>query len=674
MQTLLTRSLAACAALLLTHSVAAHGGEYRGPADVVPPDARATGRPTPGRGAPRPAGSLPGGVGPVTPAGSNPLTPMPPGPLGSGALPVTPRGIELGVDLSRWQFWWEFNKDPYLDLKAAVHRGAPVTGGADFHLGAGARQEGGRDTLQPDARDIAHLVLPALRDALASTNERDIVSAVLVALAKIGQDGEDLAILPRIAAHLRSPDQEIRETAALALGIAQMPGALDDLTHLLADDARGRELAARAQVDDRTRAFAAYAAGLIAHASRDADVKRRAFEALRVVLTDATIVSRDVLVGAICGIRLLRPDPAAGDDEKALHAAAHETLWNYYRRELGPGRQQVQAHAITALATLFGRGAPGSRACKDALIEELRRERSSALSQSAALALGVLCQPQEADPSERACSEALLECSRTAKDAQTRYFALIALARIGGETNRTALLQTLARGSKALVKPWAALALGVLAHARRTAPAGVVDDTISAALRRELAVNKNPETLGAIAVALGLAGDLQAAPDLQELLARNRHQDELAGYVCIGLALMEARGAVAQIRDVVAASVRRPDLFKQAAIALGRLGDKDTAAQLASLLADSTSQTVAKLGAIAAALGVIGDRSSLAPLAATLRDESLPPLARAFAAAALGGVCDKEPLPWNSKIGGDLNYRAAVETLVNGGSGILEIL
>jgi len=57
-----------------------------------------------------------------------------------------------------------------------------------------------------------------------------------------------------------------------------------------------------------------------------------------------------------------------------------------------------------------------------------------------------------------------------------------------------------------------------------------------------------------------------------------------------------------------------------------------------------------------------------------LHNESITPLSRAFAAVALGGVADKEPLPWNSKISVDMNYRAAVETLTNHVSGILDIL
>ena len=56
-----------------------------------------------------------------------------------------------------------------------------------------------------------------------------------------------------------------------------------------------------------------------------------------------------------------------------------------------------------------------------------------------------------------------------------------------------------------------------------------------------------------------------------------------------------------------------------------------------------------------------------------LGDKSLTPLTRAFAAVALGSVCDKQALPWNSSLAALANYRAAVETLTDGGCGILDI-
>ena len=47
-----------------------------------------------------------------------------------------------------------------------------------------------------------------------------------------------------------------------------------------------------------------------------------------------------------------------------------------------------------------------------------------------------------------------------------------------------------------------------------------------------------------------------------------------------------------------------------------------------------------------------------------------------FAAVALGIVADKEPLPWNSKISININYRANTQTLTDSeqGTGILDIL
>jgi hypothetical protein len=58
-----------------------------------------------------------------------------------------------------------------------------------------------------------------------------------------------------------------------------------------------------------------------------------------------------------------------------------------------------------------------------------------------------------------------------------------------------------------------------------------------------------------------------------------------------------------------------------------------------------------------------------------LQSDGLTETARGFAAVALGIVGDKEPLPWNTKIALDLNYRAATQTLTDPhGTGILDIL
>ena len=295
--------------------------------------------------------------------------------------------------------------------------------------------------------------------------------------------------------------------------------------------------------------------------------------------------------------------------------------------------------------------------------------------QSAVVGLGLLAQPQEIEKGDKKYSDALWRHYEKGKNEQARYFSLMALAKIGGNANRNMLLKAFAKGSKALVKPWAAVSLGVLAYdAAENAGANALPDTqIGETLYRELSKIKNPETQSAIAVGLGLCKYMQAADSIEAMLIKNKHRDELAGYLCISLALMGSKRSEEPIRNVVNTSIRRPGLLQQASIALGKLGDKEVTTLLQKMLTDD-NRNVAKLSAVSSALGFIGDSRTIDPLVKMLHDESITPLSRAFAAVALGGVADKEPLPWNSKVGVDMNYRAAVETLTNGQAGILDIL
>jgi HEAT repeat protein len=153
----------------------------------------------------------------------------------------------------------------------------------------------------------------------------------------------------------------------------------------------------------------------------------------------------------------------------------------------------------------------------------------------------------------------------------------------------------------------------------------------------------------------------------------NIEREDMAGYLCIGLALMKDSRAIEEIRNILPKATRRFTLLQQAAIALGKLGDKRVAEDLQKLLTEG-EPNLAKLSAIAQAIGFIGDARTIAPLKKLLFDDKLGELSRAFAAVALGGIADKEDLPWNSKIGEGINYRAAVETLTNGQAGILDLL
>lgn len=670
----------ACAGFLLAlpEEGYAHGGQYRGPGDVVPPNPGGGGGRTPGPRGP----STPGPSGPSTPGPAGPSTPGPAGPTTGGPAPAAaagpttgPRGAPVGPDLNKWQFWWEFNKDPFINLKASIHASTAVTGSDEFFMG-GSRRTEASDTMKPTDAEIMGSILPALKRALDSTDQRDITSSCLVAMGKIGRDHPTFQILDVMKPYLESTDQEIRETAALSMGISQMPEAISDLIAIATDNQVGRELCKRNPVDNRTRAFACYGLGLIAYATNDADNKRKCLEALGEVLSKP-IADRNIPVAAINGIRLIRPNPEAGQKHQKLLDDCLSTLWAYYEKKQGQGDQQKQAHVPPAIAQLLGRGGDKLGTYKDRFADELVDrfgKRNVTIYQSCAVALGTLCQAQEDNKADKKYSDALLNYFRKGKDEQARYFCLMSLAKIGGNRNRNELLKAFDKGSKALVKPWAAISLGVYAfnEAKAGDTAGL-DVMIGRTLHSSLGKIKNDQTQSAISVALGLCKYRESADEIEALLVRNKHRDELAGYLCIGLALMDNKRSMDTIRNIVQTSIRRPDLLKQAAVALGKMGDKNVTDLLQDMLKDP-NKNVAKLSAVSSALGFIGDRRTIGPLVKMLHDDSITPLSRAFAAVALGGVADKEPLPWNSKIAVDMNYRAAVETLTNGVSGILDIL
>ncbi len=208
---------------LLSVTLYAHGGQYRGPGDVVPPGGG-------GRGGGRP--TTPGGPsGPSTGRPSGPTAPTPQGPVTGG--PRTPAGGPTGgpgpttggrgyrpmVDLTGWQFWWEFNKDPFLRLREAILEGPPQTGDDSFYLGNTRRRA--KNYLAVTEKDKLN-VLATLKRAMDSTNNVDIITACMIAMAKVGRNHPDFKLLDVFKPHLASNNQEVRETAALALGIAAL--------------------------------------------------------------------------------------------------------------------------------------------------------------------------------------------------------------------------------------------------------------------------------------------------------------------------------------------------------------------------------------------------------------------------------------------------------------------
>ncbi|MBL8726648.1 MAG: HEAT repeat domain-containing protein [Planctomycetes bacterium] len=624
----------------------AHGGQYLGPpANPAVPTPRSPAGPGTGR-PDLPSMPLPG-VGPATPGG------------GPGALP----------DGTTWDVWWEFNKEPWLE-RQRVDDG-PATGSDDYFLGQ-SRRGGPVDLLRPTEQDFTDRVVPALAGLLTKERNRDIATACLVALGKIGRDAPGVDLETTLAGLLSRDDQEVRETAVLALGIAGRPRAVTMLRALLLGTAEGKAMVQRADVDERTRAFAAYGLGLVARRSESLELRQQVHDLLWAAAQDRDAKTRDLRTAAVGALGLLRP-PGARPVQRLIWQSVDELL-NWLALDLGRSEEFVQAHGPVAVARLLGRGSSELHQRSKAQFVGLLngRERvGNPLLQSAALALGELAEAEA--PADAEVSLALRQFAERGVDRLARNFALVALGRIGGAANRTWLLQAYPKSNKAIERPWLALALGQCASgALAAAPAAAPDDTVAGLLLEDLVELRNPETRAAVAIGLGMTRHPKALPALVEQLREHEGQERLAGYFAVGLGLLGDRTAVDPLTEVLARSARRPFLMQQTALALGRLGDRRAAEVLVEAL--RAGESTAVLAAVASALGRVGDRRAIVPLVQMAGDAELTKLARAFVAAALGAICDKDPLRWNVPLSLGSNYAAAVDTLTNGATGVLDIL
>ena len=650
-----------------------HGGTYIGPGDLVPPAG--------GGGVAPSAPSAPAGpAAPGAPGASGPATPNAPATPGAVVIPANPRrpaqpavtGGPPAVDLTTWEFWWELNKGPYLQLKANVHGRSETTGepGVIRGLGAASTQ---RRSRAPTARQVRETVYPALEGALHEDGSKDLVSASLVAIAKVGSIETSRSAIRVLLSHR---DQEISETAALALGILQDEAALPLLRELAADSPEGRRLAGRSRgVPSRSRIFALYGMGLIGQASDSGDLKQEIAETLWHRLAEDDSAEKDARVACVIALGILglpAPEPTV------------ERLAAYLR-----DREQdalVRAHCPTAMVKLLrssGRdhGELRTRLAMDMLALLDDRETDRLVRQSCTQSLGRLVDADE--PLAAEVFEALVSRKERSRDRQEQNYTAISLAQLAASApgpireKVTAYLAEQSRKGSTAYRPWAGLGLGVLGFHLKAQKAALPDSAVRS-LRVAFLDTQDPSAKASFAIALGLAGAEEAADELRNAMESSR-VESLRGYCAVALGLLGARAHRDSLTELIRSSRRRPQLLRQASIGLALTRDHRAAEVLLALLQgrDSGGASLSVMASVSMALGFIGDYRSVRPLVAVLQDErNTTPLGRAFAAAALGMVADKEPIRWNSKIAEDLNYRAAVPTLIDVSlnSGILDLL
>lgn len=659
----------------LSSELSAHGGTYRGPGDTVPPGAGAPATPaTPATPTTPTTPSTP--ATPATPSTpSTPSTPAAPtAPPPPAQQAVTQPATNL-VDLTRWEFWWEFNKGPFLNLKAKIQSGAVSTGEGDLLQGL-SRGAAITSTFAPTPAQIQGTIIPQLRALLEKEDDRDIAGGSMMALAKIQLDP---SVMDVFKGHLSSGDQEIAETAALAYGVLQTPDSFSILVALAEDTTEGRRLCGKPNgVPDRTRAFAIYGMGLLGNKTEDEKLQQEIGEKLWNVLINDSSSFKDLRTASVIAMGVVPyQDPSV----------PVERLLSYL--EDGDNDTLVRAHCPNAIAKIMqtvAKDNPSNPLFQRAIdsFEKLATGRNSKneVIQSTVYSLGMLANSSPEFPADD-CFKAIESVFDKVKDKQAQKFSLISMAYLGARVAPDSpmreeavkfLMDTMRKG-KAGLDAWAGLSLGVMAFHVNNDGSTPMPATVERAVLDKFEKESNQQRRGAYAVSLGLMKAETAKEALRASIDKSR-DESFQGYACLGLGMIGAREYKDDLIQIVKDNVRKPDLLKQASIALGLMKDKEVSSVLIELInpTDGRKPSLAVLSAAATAIGFIGDKSSVDPLIETMNNDKLTPLARAFAAIALGAISEAYMLPWNSLFSVDLNYRAAVTTLTNQASGILDIL
>ena len=668
------------------------GGTYRGPGDTTQPGRPRVKRRPPRGATPKPEENEIGqGVGMV---------------IASAPQLCTGLQFDVAPDFATWQHWWRHNAQGYLDLKARLHTTNPESGSDTFFLGQGDKLASW-DALVPSEGQKREEVVPALLEILGSPQSPTLHREALLALARVAGSTAGESDIDRptpyalvIESFLDDGNQLLVEAAAVGLGILGDDSSVATLSALVEDNDQGRSAVGKQWVPLRVRACAAYGLGLVGARTGNDEVREDIARQLMTVLNSPHFATRDLKVAAMTALGMTpldwAPDPVSAMAGSARPTGlTRETQVEFLLDYFDPARERenrtrrhwlVRAHAATALARLVA-GAPNVTRDRAAeLLVDALRPRSSEpdeVRQSCVLALGMIGDADTGAGSMDGRIRATLVRTVAEGDPQSRRFALLALAQsaarpgqdgkpyAGLDPAQKELLDQLAHGRTQL-KPWAALALGVMGNALQ-ANEQPVDDRVLAALRKSCADNRRPAEAGAHMLALGLLRDTESVDALTSKLDFFAGTDGPRGAAAVAIGLTRNPGGVDALQAALENATFRPALAESLGIGLRLCGDQRVVPELSRELRKATG--FGSQAPIVRALGQVGDSRSIPDLVATLGDEETTDWTRALVAAALGSICDKDPLPWTYAISNGINYRATTATLTTQeGLGVLDYL
>lgn len=484
-----------------------------------------------------------------------------------------------GVDGDWWQ-WWEFNKLAWLPPNRIGDGLAPV-----------------------DARRTAeelHILRPRLQALLTADLEHsdpDVRSAALVALARAFGD----AAFDGVERHFTDPHPAVRREAILALGAMRSERGVHRLLQTVGSrgtrGTRGPE--GEDAITPRARRLAVLALGL----ARRRGVGKHTAAFLPAWNTDRGRNATDDLGNALLLHQALAPTPE-------LQSVAREISRLFDDPRPGHRTDPLTARAVESLR--FD-GGPG---VIPRLFEELD-SRELDVRRSIALTLGASGDPAAVDP--------VLRAFASERELITRGFLILALGRLGGTASRDWLIEELRTGRR-MSRPWALLALGILAREAD-------DDVARTALREEIARERNRPGIGALLLAGGIARDPRAFPFEIEALRKSAN-GRTRMHAALALAMNRHAGALRDALPDESSSLVRITIAQ----GLGYIGDESDVPRMIEVLREVRHHDYQPQ--IASALGMHGTTAMLRALTYELEQGGLVPVSRAAALQAVGILLD----------------------------------
>jgi len=527
-----------------------------------------------------------------------------------------------------WQWWWEYSKEPY--LAQASERGRVNMGSSYYWFGSGAKFPP-RDIVSPSDAQRHEKVFAKLKHVLLSDSSAEVRDTAAIALGRVGY----VAAGEKEKKEGESDNLVVRaliEAAEKDVNPMVRTSALLALGMTRDKDAGAYLVRSYGKLPAAEKPYANIALGL----ARYPEAIRHLVDQLPTTYTSKS----DDQIAAITGLGLFGPGavPAikeAGGLEKL------EKLLN------GRGNDPLVVQAVRAVSLLQvdRKG-----------VEKMASSPSPDIKWAAILSLA----NYTADEKDAESAAKTLEGRKcfASGDNQDKSYSMIALGRLAGGLDPNSKLrakilkfiksEALESRKNNYTRSCAALAVG-LADDRTAIP------EVAALLTDTTAQN---HVISAACVTLGLLRATEHAETIKnEVMRKKSWNDDTRGYAALGIALMGDTTQLKDLKDFAHSSSLSDKTKRQLPLALGLLGDRQDIRELVQFFSKNWKKNERyEVSNAAFGLSWIKDQGAVDQLIQII-DKANEPEVRGMAVIALGYTAAQERISPLSELYQNLSHR-----------------